>query len=231
MYADIDPRDGSYFFDTRLNLEIPESDSSKACFDDISVIEWSDWNNINDYDDILIPNDYYFIQIRKSDIIDINYLIHKEVSYSNLPPINPDFSIIQNDYSSPSPITFTNQSTGVIGWFLWDFGDGNTSIEENPTHQYTTDGPHTVTLTVLDYNGNPISRTIENLISFNNSIILGDMNTDTSINILDIVMMINLILNNIYDYSGILNLIGDLDENNSVDILDVVLLVNLILDN
>lgn len=231
LYTDINPRDGSNFFDTRLNLEIPESDSSKACFDDINVIEWSDWSDIDDYEDILIPNDYYFIQIRSSNTIDLNYLTHREVSYSDLPSINPDFSIVQNDYSNPSPVTFINESTGSLGWFLWDFGDGNISIEKNPVHEYTSDGPHTVTLTILDYNGSPISKTINDLVSFNNEIIPGDLNLDSNINVLDVVMMINLVLDNINDYSGILHEIGDLDESNSVDILDIVLLVNLILDS
>ena len=35
----------------------------------------------------------------------------------------------------------------------WDFGDGNTSHEQNPTHVYTSPGNYTVTLTVTDSNG------------------------------------------------------------------------------
>ncbi|MBI44683.1 MAG: hypothetical protein CMG66_00785 [Candidatus Marinimicrobia bacterium] len=230
IYSDINPRDGSYFFDTRLNLEVPESDSSKACFDDVSVIEWSEWTNINDYENLLVPNDYYFVQIKTPNSPNINNLIHTEISYSNnLPMVNPDFSIIQSDYINPSSVIFENESTGNIGWFLWNFGDGNTSIEENPTHEYTTNGPHTVTLTILDYNGNPISKTIENLISFNNNMIDGDLNFDQEIDILDVIVMINLILNNISDYSGILSEVSDLDNNGSIDIIDVVSLVNLIL--
>lgn len=34
-------------------------------------------------------------------------------------------------------------------WY-WDFGDGNTSIEQNPTHTYTAVGKYDVTLTVTD---------------------------------------------------------------------------------
>ena len=57
------------------------------------------------------------------------------------------------------------------------------------------------------------------------------MNSDSTLNILDIVMMINLVLNQIDDFSGILNEIGDLDGNGDVDILDIVQLVNIILVN
>ena len=34
--------------------------------------------------------------------------------------------------------------------YLWDFGDGNTSTEANPTHTYTSGGTFDVTLTVTD---------------------------------------------------------------------------------
>ncbi len=35
----------------------------------------------------------------------------------------------------------------IIGW-LWDFGDGNTSEEQNPTHTFPEDGIYEVTLTI-----------------------------------------------------------------------------------
>ena len=231
LYNDINPRDGSYFFDTRLYLDIPDTDSSKAFFDDVSIIEWTDWKNINDEIDYLIPNDYYFVQIRSTNEIELDYITHKEVSYSDLDPINPQFSIIQTDYLNPSPVSFFNQSSGLTGWYLWDFGDGNISYDENPIHTYTSNGPFSVSLTILDYNSNPNTSIINDLIVFNNSITSGDMNSDGLLNILDIVVMINLVLEDITDYSGILNQIGDLDNNNAVDILDIVLLVNIILDN
>jgi hypothetical protein len=34
--------------------------------------------------------------------------------------------------------------------YAWDFGDANTSIDQNPTHLYATAGTYTVTLTVTD---------------------------------------------------------------------------------
>ena len=36
---------------------------------------------------------------------------------------------------------------------LWDFGDGNTSDQTDPVHQYTAEGVYTVTLTMVDSNG------------------------------------------------------------------------------
>jgi gliding motility-associated-like protein len=54
--------------------------------------------------------------------------------------------------------TFTNR-TQKGSTFLWDFGDGNTSTERSPTHQYDQPGMYTVTLTVDK--GTPCERDYE----------------------------------------------------------------------
>ncbi len=49
---------------------------------------------------------------------------------------------------APLEIQFTDKSTGnPISW-AWDFGDGNSSSEQNPDHTYNAPGNYTVTLTV-----------------------------------------------------------------------------------
>ncbi|WKZ74791.1 MAG: PKD domain-containing protein [Vicingaceae bacterium] len=51
--------------------------------------------------------------------------------------------------------TFTNNTTClqyVQSWF-WDFGDGFSSTQPNPSHTYTTPGNYTVTLCLTDANG------------------------------------------------------------------------------
>lgn len=64
-------------------------------------------------------------------------------------------------FTSSSPDTlgettsFTDTSTGTnISGYSWDFGDGNSSITQNPTHQYAAAGTYTVTLTVTNPAGN-----------------------------------------------------------------------------
>lgn len=55
-------------------------------------------------------------------------------------------------FSAPIPITFTN--TSLYGDFYeWNFGDGFTSAEQNPTHVYQTDGLFRITLTAFSKNG------------------------------------------------------------------------------
>jgi hypothetical protein len=63
-------------------------------------------------------------------------------------------------------------------------------------------------------------------ISFNlNSSIVGDLNNDNSVNILDIVILVNHILNIEIIESGSV----DLNDDGEVNILDIVALVNIIL--
>lgn len=63
---------------------------------------------------------------------------------------NPLLACVNND------VSFTNTSTslgGTITNYLWDFGDGNTSTLENPTHTYTNTGIYNVSLYLQDDNG------------------------------------------------------------------------------
>jgi gliding motility-associated-like protein len=57
-----------------------------------------------------------------------------------------------------SPATFTDQSVApnnTVAQWLWDFGDGNTSTAQNPSHTYATAGTYTVTLRVTSAAGCP----------------------------------------------------------------------------
>ena len=53
------------------------------------------------------------------------------------------------DFSSEG----SNDSNGTIDSYLWDFGDGNTSVSANPSHTYNSEGVFTVILTVTDNEG------------------------------------------------------------------------------
>jgi PKD repeat protein len=84
----------------------------------------------------------------------------RTVTIDPLPPV--DFSAFRYG-CAPINIAFTDETLGtspVVSW-LWDFGDGNTSNQQNPVHTYANNGNYTVTLTVVDANGctNGITRT------------------------------------------------------------------------
>lgn len=54
----------------------------------------------------------------------------------------------------PLNVQFTDQSIGSISAWLWDFGDGSTSSNQNPSHIYTSAGVYTVSLQVMSPSGN-----------------------------------------------------------------------------
>jgi len=56
------------------------------------------------------------------------------------------FDLAQTVANAPE-VSFTDQSAGASSW-LWDFGDGNSSTQQNPVHTYANSGTFVVTLTV-----------------------------------------------------------------------------------
>tara|TARA_Y100000994_G_scaffold47743_1_gene37408 strand:- start:881 stop:2170 length:1290 start_codon:yes stop_codon:yes gene_type:complete len=60
------------------------------------------------------------------------------------------------------------------------------------------------------------------IIGLDNSNMIGDLNGDSTINVQDIILTVNLILNNEY------NSLADLNSDDSIDVLDIILLVNII---
>jgi Zn-dependent metalloprotease len=66
----------------------------------------------------------------------------------NIPP-TADFTYTVNDLTVDFTDTSNDPDGTIVSW-LWDFGDGNTSTAQNPSHTYATYGTYTVTLTVTD---------------------------------------------------------------------------------
>ena len=62
-------------------------------------------------------------------------------------PVTAQFTANITGGTAPVAVQFTDLSTGGPTSWLWTFGDGNTSTNQNPVHTYTTAGAHTVTLT------------------------------------------------------------------------------------
>jgi len=55
------------------------------------------------------------------------------------------FDYDRDSDEAPSSVEFRNTSEGAVT-YEWDFGDGETSSEETPSHRYTKSGDYTVTL-------------------------------------------------------------------------------------
>jgi len=107
------------------------------------------------------------------------------VMFAIVDPTSPPTADFTSDSSSgfvSAIIRFFDMSIssigGILSW-LWDFGDGSTSAEQNPEHQYGIEGSYTVSLTVTDANGSD-TRTKLNYISISNDMIFDNGSSGTS---------------------------------------------------
>ncbi len=91
-----------------------------------------------------------------------------ESSYSggggnNQPPVAIASANPENG-NTPLTVQFSSDGSsdpdGTISAYAWDFGDGNTSSEANPSHTYTDAGTYNVVLTVTDDAGATGSATV-----------------------------------------------------------------------
>jgi PKD repeat protein len=71
---------------------------------------------------------------------------------TNPPPPIVDFVGAPTNGLVPLTVYFTNLTTGATS-FTWDFGDGDTSTDEDPSHTFTNAGSYTITLTAASPGG------------------------------------------------------------------------------
>ena len=70
-----------------------------------------------------------------------------------VPPPVANFSGAPTSGTAPLTVNFTDSSTNSPTSWSWNFGDSSTSTSQNPSHQYTTAGSYTVTLTATNAGG------------------------------------------------------------------------------
>ena len=102
---------------------------------------WDDWESNPGYPDT-------YIVPCTNDIDQIDYK-PKATPYFECPVVS-----IPGDIYSPLDETVyfsagTNIDSSNLSWF-WDFGDGNTSNQKNPTYKYSSTGRYSVNVTVTD---------------------------------------------------------------------------------
>ncbi|NOX46053.1 MAG: PKD domain-containing protein [Chlorobi bacterium] len=59
-----------------------------------------------------------------------------------------DFTFVQ--FCDSLEFTDASSSSAGIEFWNWEFGDGNTSTDQNPTHTYTVPGDYTISLSITD---------------------------------------------------------------------------------
>ncbi|MEN6444389.1 MAG: PA14 domain-containing protein [Methanoregula sp.] len=68
-------------------------------------------------------------------------------------PVNAGFSASPVFGTAPLTVQFTDASIGPVTNWSWTFGEGNTSQDQNPVHQYAAPGTYTVSQTVSNGTG------------------------------------------------------------------------------
>ncbi len=120
-----------------------------------------DQNPVHNYSDYGI---YDVTLTIKDDDSAVNSITKKINTLNHIPYVNFFWTPLQPTVLDT--VQFDDESSGVddelVNW-TWNFGDGNISYEQNPTHQYSEKKEYTVTLTVLDerYALNTLSKDIE----------------------------------------------------------------------
>ena len=129
-----------------------------------------------------------------------------------------------NDFTA-SFINFSDDinENQIVSW-LWNFGDGYFSEEHSPVHTYESYGNYEVSLIITDQFGQDSMEHIEYIAIID---LTGDINYDNSVNIVDVVTLVNLVLDSNINQ----NIDADLNEDGELSILDIVLLVNIIFNN
>jgi len=75
-----------------------------------------------------------------------------EVEPTPAPDAVASFTYSGGNCDAPCDVTFVNGSTNATS-YSWNFGDGGTSTEDNPSHTYASSGTFSVVLTATNVDG------------------------------------------------------------------------------
>ena len=92
------------------------------------------------------------------------------------------------------------------------------------THQFLINQTDTIQMTIL-----PRQETTQNYF-ITNDFILGDINQDNTIDVLDVILVINFIMD-VNNPNNQENFLSDMNADGYINIQDIILIVNIILNN
>lgn len=112
---------------------------------------------VDSLDFTMIPKDEYIINFQFKDTTGLWSSVISDTIVKTPLPI-PIFSADSSAFCDQGTVTFINNSIDGDE-YLWDFGDGNTSTDVEPTHTYAQPGIYNVNLTAYDLS-TPIDSTV-----------------------------------------------------------------------
>jgi len=144
-----------------------------------------------------------------------------------LSPPAADFAYSPDQPTIWDPLWFTDQSSdpdGVVVAWSWNFGDGEVSSEQNPSHRYALPGRYTCTLEVID------DDELTHSFACGITILLGagDVDGDGIINLLDIRICLQ-IVTGVISGTAAQRTAADVDGDGDVDLADAQLLAEYVI--
>jgi PKD repeat protein len=95
----------------------------------------------------------YTVKLTVSNVYSSDYITKTDCILARAPMPIADFTQDVTNGKPPISVNFTDLSTGNPTDWLWNFGDGNTSEQQNPSHVYERPGNYLVSLTVSNSTG------------------------------------------------------------------------------
>ncbi|MBI65966.1 MAG: hypothetical protein CMG64_06710 [Candidatus Marinimicrobia bacterium] len=230
-WDDIPYHEEAEFFDIRINSDIPDSGVAYSWFDDVGLIQWDSLQSILEYPiSISYPNDYDYIQFlfheSQTDTIGLEL---QNTIIGDFGPLIPYPKVVQRVKTIPNTFYFFDESKGPAGEKIWSFNSEIFGFGETAVLNIDSPGIYEITLTVMGLNNQEATQTITvfGLGSNDEEHMVGDLNNDGIITIVDILLCANYVIE-IFEPSTQEFIAADIDKNGTIDIFDILLITDLI---
>jgi hypothetical protein len=156
-----------------------------------------------------------------------NYTFNDDNSLIKVQEDSINFVIFnKSGYNQDYEYSFGDNTDGLNPMFEYQEGEFSLSPHESLRLSFNV-ADSDISSTSISFSVSPSRHQYANKeLSFyvlSSDLLLGDVNSDEDINIVDVILLVDLVLDNNFSHSG------DIDGNGSVDIIDIVQLVSLIL--
>lgn len=119
----------------------------------VSVWNWNfgngDTSNIQNPTSLYSEYGNYNVSLSTTNVLGCTATISKP-GFISVQTSSPSFTAIDSTLCESDSVFFINSTIGNSLNYFWEFGDGNTSTEENPTYFYSDSGSYNVSLKVVD---------------------------------------------------------------------------------
>jgi len=144
----VDPTAGCFPLNTQF------TNASTSLYGTVNQWEWEfgdgqTADQINNPAHLYEEEGYFDITLTASDDLGCSKILKMDSLVEVYRPI-AQFSTLDTLSCSAHAVNFNNTSTGKGLRFSWDFGDGEMSADENPIHNYASEGTFDICLTVTD---------------------------------------------------------------------------------